>query len=105
MLKEYNMLGILNSHKKLTGSVAEQLCTEPFQPLGPVHLESFDKEACDSLAVILSKSYYSDQSLKCQRLYKKFKAILYLQCLMDHLGYVRYNIFVKSLFQLIRNLH
>ena len=68
---------ILNSYKKVKGSLAKQLCANEeqcYKPIGSVQLESFDKEDCDNLTSIFSKA---DESIKCLRLYKNFKAVSY----------------------------
>ncbi len=46
-----------------------------YHPLGPLTEESFDKEDCDDVASLFLRTEFSNYSVKCLRIYRKFKAL------------------------------
>ena len=75
------MQEILSSHKKVKGSVAKQLYVKDdkpcYIPLGPLRMESFDKEECNELTSLFSRIQFPNCTVKCLRLHRVFQAILY----------------------------
>ena len=63
------MQEILSHHKKVKGSVARQISMNEVSqchPLGPLHLESFDKKECEALALLFFKRAVLDCSSACE---------------------------------------
>ena len=65
-LKECGMQKILSSYKSVKGSVAKLICAnDPYQILGPLKRESCDKEGCDDIASLFSRTEFPERSVKC----------------------------------------
>lgn len=76
-IEDCGMQNILSSYKKVKGSVGAQICASEslYHPLGSLTQESFDKEDCDDIALLFSTTEFSNCSVKCLRLHRKFNAL------------------------------